>query len=87
MVLLITCATVLKNFVNYKFLNDNAHKVTIPDGRTILVKYIGDIILNNGVKLIDVLYIPDFKYNLIYVHKLTYANNSNISFSSNYCFI
>ena len=48
----------LFKFFSYHLLKNQSHTITIPDGRSILVKYIGQIKLSNGIILNNVLYVP-----------------------------
>lgn len=63
----ITCLSFLSND---DWISDKGHMITVPDGRKITVKYIGIVTLQNGVILLNVLYVPQFKFNLISVKKL-----------------
>ncbi|KAK9681574.1 hypothetical protein RND81_10G012100 [Saponaria officinalis] len=40
-------------------------KISLPDGRYVEVTHRGDVSLENGIKLRDVLYVPEFKQNLL----------------------
>ena len=74
----------LSYFHTYKELHiDN--QITIPDGTKLKVTHIGNIKLNNYIELIDVLYAPTFKFNLIFVHKLCQAQSYSVHFTSEFC--
>ena len=57
-------------FNQYNALTGRHNTIIIPDGAYVKVKFVGTIQLNNGLKSKGVFYVPDFKYNLIFVHKL-----------------
>ena len=61
--------------------------MTIPNGTQFKVELIGNIRLNNGIILNNVLYVPGFCFNLIYVSKLIKDLNCNVCFNANGCFI
>lgn len=48
--------------------------IFLPDGSVKRVKYVGDISLNFNILLKEVLYIPEFQYNLMSVHKLALSS-------------
>ena len=60
-------------FTDYKPL-DHTY-VTLPNGYTVTIKGIGCIRLTDSIILFDVLYIPDFKFNLLSVSVLTKTLN------------
>ncbi|KAL2896088.1 Retrovirus-related Pol polyprotein from transposon RE2 [Bienertia sinuspersici] len=53
----------------------NSIKVSLPDGTINLFKHVGTVHLNPNVCLTNVLYIPQFKHNLLSVGKLLDHNN------------
>ncbi|KAK9674062.1 hypothetical protein RND81_12G208500 [Saponaria officinalis] len=55
-------------------------KISLPDGRYVLVTHRGDVSLENGIKLRDVLYVPEFKQNLLSVQKLAHDNQCFVTF-------
>ena len=58
--------------------------VTLPNHVTIPVNYCGDIILSDYLNLHNALYVPCFKFNLIYVSALTKESNVGFSFFDNH---
>ena len=46
------------------------HNITIPDGKKVMPDLYGDVSLMDGIILKNVLYVPAFEFNQIYVHKL-----------------
>lgn len=66
----------------------NAHMtVNLPNGAKAVVSHVGDVLLKNGLKLINVLYVPAFTHNLLPIHKLSRDNNYYAMFSPNSCSI
>lgn len=60
----------ISSFTNLRSILHSRHEITIPDGRSISVSYIGDVRLHDALVLKDVLYVPQFKFNLISVCRL-----------------
>nr|KYP53677.1 Retrovirus-related Pol polyprotein from transposon TNT 1-94 [Cajanus cajan] len=79
----ITCDSAL--LIEERFTNQQP--VKIPNGQNILVKSIGITELPNGVKVNNVLNIPDFKCNLLSVSKLTREHNCALTFVDDLCVI
>ena len=49
--------------------------------------YSGTVVLNYKLHLSNVLYVPQFAFNLIYVSKISFNLNCRLIFSSNECVI
>ncbi|XP_016445850.1 uncharacterized protein LOC107771034 [Nicotiana tabacum] len=49
----------------------NSSKVHLPNGNTTSITHTGSLTLSNDLELYNVLYVPNFKYNLLSVSKLT----------------
>lgn len=77
----------LTMFTNCRHNPNIRHMVTVPDERKLAIHTIGDIFLPNGIKLINVLHVPHFKYNLISVQKLTSQSAYTMIFNTSGCFI
>ena len=75
----------LKMFLHTNSINNTF--VTLPDGTRILVTLSGTIKLSSRLTLIDVLYIPHFKFNLLSISALTWNTQMTVLFSSNACYI
>lgn len=69
----------LKDVSKYKML------VNLPNDSTIQVKFVEKCFLTPTVVLKRVLYVPDFKFNLLYVSRLIAKNNCAIKFLSTFC--
>lgn len=69
----------LKYFFDYKFLHASENFITIPDGSKVRVKHIGTVRLNDNILLHNVLHVPKFNFNLIYVYKLCKDMHSDFS--------
>ena len=72
-------------FQHYDPINNKQNTIVIPDGSHAKVKYIGSIRLNNGLTLKKVLYVLDFQYNLVSIHRLCLDNNAKVTFVANNC--
>ncbi|XP_076928722.1 uncharacterized protein LOC143592775 [Bidens hawaiensis] len=78
----ITCDdTMLKNKTKRKF----EPSVTIPNGDAILVEGRGDLTLPNGMKVKEVLYVPNFKCNLLSVSRLSQDLQCAITLFPEFC--
>jgi hypothetical protein len=71
---------------NIKKLEKPFH-ITVPTGNSVLVDKMGDISLDENIKLVNVLHVPDFSCNLISIHKLTFDLNCLVTYQSNSCVI
>ncbi|KAJ0049052.1 hypothetical protein Pint_16420 [Pistacia integerrima] len=61
--------------------------VKLPNGHVSEVSHIGSCFLNPTQKLTNVLYVPDFKFNLISIAKLTKDLSCYVSFFPDFCVI
>lgn len=61
------------------------HPVKIPNGMNVPVKGSGNAVLNNGMKLNNILHIPDFQCNLPSVSTLMRDYNCAIIFVDDFC--
>lgn len=77
----------LSSLINLKNLPNRHHKVTVPDGRQVPVTMIGDMPLSDHIMLTNVLYVPQFHYNLISVQRLCVDNGVTLRFSHSHCFV
>ncbi|XP_056698324.1 uncharacterized protein [Spinacia oleracea] len=64
---------------------DKQIRVGLPDGNVKTVKEIGDVKLNDNVTLFDVLYVSDFKHNLLSVSKLVHKDDLKLLFDKHGC--
>ncbi|XP_074297837.1 uncharacterized protein LOC141628622 [Silene latifolia] len=62
-------------------------KINLPNGEISRVTHMGDMNLKNGLKLVGVMYVPDFKQNLMYVQKLCRDNNCLVKFYNSHCIV
>lgn len=65
----------------------NKPKVNLPNGQVTYVSHIGCVKLQNGIILKNVLFVPDFKQNLLSVEKLTKDSKCKVVFHANFCVI
>ncbi|WVZ03156.1 hypothetical protein V8G54_023962 [Vigna mungo] len=61
--------------------------INLPNGITTNANHKGTIKLCDTICLADVLYIPDFSYNLISISKMVLHNNVYVTFTNSQCFI
>ncbi|KAF7819698.1 uncharacterized protein G2W53_025153 [Senna tora] len=66
---------------------NNKNTVSLPDGTVKKVKYMGEVQLTAKIILKDVLYVPDFHYNLISVHRLAEGGQIQFVFTDSACFV
>lgn len=59
--------------------------VKFPTGSTVLAHYSGDIYFSDSLYLKDVLYIPQFQFNLISISKITKTLHCTLTFSHDFC--
>ena len=60
----------LKFFNKFARVYDKTHFITLPDGRKVQVKFSDSVVLTQKLSLYNVLFGPDFKYNLKFIQKL-----------------
>ncbi|KAL2926590.1 Retrovirus-related Pol polyprotein from transposon RE1 [Bienertia sinuspersici] len=77
----------LSCFTTYQFPSGSDNTITIPNGTQVQIKHIGSVQISKHIQLHDVLHVPDFKFNLISVHKLCRDMNSELRFTHDNCFI
>ena len=63
------------------------HNIKLPTGDVAVISHIRDLQLQNGLKLLGVLFVPTFHHNLISIHKLAQDNNCNMMFPPDKCLI
>lgn len=74
----------IEGLVNVKRAPPNL-TIKLPTGGTTVITHVGDVILQNGLKLHNVLYVPAFKHNLLSIHRLAVDNNYEIQFQPTGC--
>ena len=77
----------LSSFTNLITLKGYQHDITIPDGRTAKVSHVGDFKIHTDLILKDVLFVPQFKFNLISVHKLCTVQHASLLFTDKSCLV
>ncbi|XP_056689150.1 uncharacterized protein [Spinacia oleracea] len=65
----------------------NEPKINLPTGHTSSISHCGKVKLENGLNLDNVLYVPEFKHNLLSVQKLATNAQYKVHFHSNFCVI
>lgn len=73
-------------FDDLRPLNSPLH-INVPTGNMVVVDKIGIVILGRKIKLQDVLYVPQFSCDLIFIHKLTHDLQCIMTYSSRVCVI
>ncbi|WVZ14716.1 hypothetical protein V8G54_012282 [Vigna mungo] len=61
--------------------------VKLPNGQQTIASYSGTMKINDSLSISNVLYLPQFNFNLISVSKLTTVHNCQLIFLDNQCFI
>lgn len=61
--------------------------ITIPNGKKVLVTQMGDIQVTDSIILKDVLYVPDFRFNLISIPKICKDLGCTVTFIDDQCFL
>ena len=61
--------------------------VRLPTGQQVIATHSGTVQIYYSLSLFNVLYLPDFNFNLISISKLTFSLYSKLIFSANNCFI
>lgn len=72
---------------SYSAVQNGDNTITILDGSEVSISQIGKVTLEQNIVLKDVLYVPEFQFNLIYVHKLCRDLNCSVKFTSDSCII
>ncbi|KAL2931976.1 Retrovirus-related Pol polyprotein from transposon RE2 [Bienertia sinuspersici] len=60
--------------------------ITIPDGRKVQVTHKATVVLNDCLSLDNVLFVPEFQYNLISINKLRRDLHCSIMFTKIQCY-
>ena len=77
----------LSFFDEWQIVSGNENFITIPNDTKIPVKHVGTVDLSKKVKLLNVLHVPDFEFNLISIHKLSTDLDCTITISGDKCFL
>lgn len=77
-------ASSLENLSNVK-LAPSTFTITLTTGATAVITHIGDAKLPNGLKLPNVLYVPQFHYNLLSIHKLAEDSRCDVVSKPGHC--
>lgn len=76
----------LENLSNVR-LAPATFTITLPTGATAVITHIGDDQLPNGLKLTNVLYVPQFHHNLLSIHKMAKDSRCDVVFKPGSCII
>ncbi|KAM0021620.1 putative RNA-directed DNA polymerase [Helianthus debilis subsp. tardiflorus] len=77
--------TYIKSWLENLIKRTHDPPVTIPNGESIPVEGRGEYTLPNGMTIKNVLYVPNFKYNLLSVSKLSKDLKCAVTFFPNFC--
>lgn len=61
--------------------------IKLPTGDNVQISHTGDLQLENGLKLLGVLYVPEFNHNLLSIRKLAQDNECHVMFLPDKCVI
>ncbi|KAL2902564.1 Retrovirus-related Pol polyprotein from transposon RE2, partial [Bienertia sinuspersici] len=65
----------------------NSPKIRLPNNETVRITHIGDVELNESVRLSRVICVPEFKHNLISANKLVKSGDCQVIFYPEFCVI
>lgn len=74
-------------FKDYKSVTGSNKFITVPDGRKVQITHIRKISLNNDIILYNVLYVPEFYFNLISVKRLCKDLSCQVVFIHDKCYV
>ena len=72
----------LHHFLNRRPLFEKHREITIPDTTKVTVDKIGEVQPIPDLLLTNVLFVPQFRFNLISIHKLCILNGVGVSFTN-----
>jgi len=75
----------LSNFASYNQIKSIV--VKLPNGDSVTASQFGTVVFNDNFILKNVLYVPDFSFNLISISQLTTSPKCELIFSSTECLI
>lgn len=61
--------------------------ISLPNGDILSISFAGTVQITPEIILTNVLYVPNFKYNLLSIHRLTQQLNCTVNFTSTTCFL
>jgi len=73
----------INNFVTFRRINP--FRINLPNDSPVVAYYDGTIVLFEFFFLYNVLYIPEFEFNLVSVQKLVRNHNCKLTITSEYC--
>lgn len=77
----------LQAFTSYHKIEGHNNSITLPDGKQVSILFHGNVSLGNDIVLKDVLYVPDFKFNLISIPKICKDLQCDVTFTYMGCFL
>lgn len=73
-------------FSSLSILSQPLH-ITLPNGQIISISHVGNVPITHNIIMKDVLYVPNFKINLLFISKLTQQLNYTIQFTHDTCYL
>ncbi|KAL2893569.1 Retrovirus-related Pol polyprotein from transposon RE1 [Bienertia sinuspersici] len=67
--------------------SESRQQINMPTGETTPISHVGNVRLKNDLELKNVMYVPQFKHNLLLVQKLTRDTGCKVEFKPGYCVI
>ncbi|KAL2926280.1 Retrovirus-related Pol polyprotein from transposon RE2 [Bienertia sinuspersici] len=77
----------LNSFSSYFPCSKPYHSIMIPNGKRVFITHKVSVVLNDDIQIDNVLFVPEFKFNLISVHKLCQEMKCQLLFTSDKCFL
>jgi len=77
--------TSLHHFISYKRITPIY--INLPNSSTVSAHYTGTVAFHTNFHLLDVLYVPQFSFNLLSVSKIVNSHHFDLTFSSSGCMI
>ena len=77
--------TSLHHFISYKRITPIY--INLPNSSTVSAHYTGTVAFHTNFHLLDVLYVPQFSFNLLSVSKIVNSLHFDLTFSSSGCMI
>lgn len=77
----------LSMLYDIKHVSKNCLPINLPNGSSVLVKHVGKYNLTSDIVLNNVWHVPDFKFNLLSMSKLSTENDCIVKFLKHSCVI
>ncbi|XP_074328421.1 uncharacterized protein LOC141666331 [Apium graveolens] len=77
----------LSLFKSHEKMHRSDSFITIPNGKQVRIDKSGVVELNHDIVFKDVLYVPEFKFNLVSIPKICRDMSCTVTFTNNDCFL